>query len=131
MNIKITLDGGKKINAQVNGHIVRTDQPVMGGGENSAPAPYEIFLASIGTCAGIYVQSFCEQRGIPYEGITIEQSMQGDRMAGKMAALKLDIRLPAGFPEKYRESVIRSAELCAVKKTIQDPPRFEVVTTMA
>lgn len=131
MKIQITLEESKKINAHVNGHIVRTDQPVMGGGENSAPAPYELFLASIGTCAGIYIQSFCEQRGIPYKDIVIEQTMEWDRMAGKLGVLRLDVKLPAGFPEKYKESVIRSAELCAVKKTIQDPPRFEVVTSQA
>ncbi|MDO9511246.1 MAG: OsmC family protein [Bacteroidales bacterium] len=129
MNIQITFDGSKKINANINGHIVRTDQPVQAGGDNSAPAPYELFLASIGTCAGIYVKSFCDQRGIPTDDIYIEQSMEWDRAAGKMSKMKLDIKLPVDFPEKYKESVIRTAELCAVKKTIQDPPVFEVVTS--
>lgn len=129
MNIQITFEGSKKINANINGHIVRTDQPIQAGGENSAPAPYELFLASIGTCAGIYVKSFCDQRGISTENIHIEQSMEWDRAAGKMSKMKLDIKLPADFPEKYKESVIRTAELCAVKKTIQDPPVFEVVTS--
>jgi len=67
--MEITFDGGKVITAHLNGHIIKTDQSVKSGGQNSAPAPYDLFLASIGTCAGIYVKSFCDQREIPSENI--------------------------------------------------------------
>ncbi len=124
MTIKITLDGGKVVTAHLGKHSIKTDQPIRGGGTDSAPAPYDLFLASLGTCAGIYIQSFCEQRGLPYQDITIDQTMIYDPQARRMKQIRLDINLPKGFPEKYKESLIRAAELCAVKKTIQDPPEF-------
>ncbi|MDK2910365.1 MAG: putative redox protein [Bacteroidales bacterium] len=126
MTIKITLDGGKVVTAHMGRHTIKTDQPIMGGGTDTAPAPYDLFLASLGTCAGIYIQGFCEQRGLPYQDISIDQTMVWDPIARKMKQIRLDINLPEGFPEKYKESVIRAAELCAVKKTIQDPPEFVV-----
>ncbi len=129
--MEITFDGKKRITAHLNGHEIHTDQPLAGGGENTAPAPFDLFLASIGTCAGIYVKSFCDQRNIPTDGIKIIQTMDYDREKRLPGKIKLDIKLPADFPEKYRSAVISTAELCAVKRSIADPPVFEVITSIA
>lgn len=128
--IKITFPGGKKINAHVRDHIIQTDQSVRSGGENSAPAPYDLFLASLATCAGIYVQVFCESRRLSTDGIEMEQSMKYDPMLRKMAAIVIDIKLPDTIPAKYKDAITRSAEQCAVKITIQNPPEFIINTTM-
>jgi len=128
--MEITFDGQKKISAHHKGHIIRTDQEVSAGGENTAPAPFDLFLASIGTCAGIYVKSFCDQRNIPAEGIKIIETIEYDKQKLVPGKIILDIQLPADFPEKYRAAVINAAELCAVKRAITDPPEFEVVTTL-
>jgi ribosomal protein S12 methylthiotransferase accessory factor len=127
--MEITFDGGKVITAHSQGHIIKTDQPLDNGGGNSAPTPYDLFLASIGTCAGIYVKSFCDNRKIPAEGIKIIQSYEWNKETGLPIKIKLDIKLPADFPEKYKASLIHVAELCKVKKTIADPPEFEIITS--
>jgi putative redox protein len=127
--MEIIFEGGKVVTAYSHGHIIKTDQPVHSGGQNSAPSPYELFLASIGTCAGVYVKSFCDNRNIPTENIKIIQSAEFDEETGLPTNIKLDIKLPPDFPEKYREAVISVAELCKVKKTMDDPPVFEVVTS--
>lgn len=128
--MEITFDGGKVITAHFNGHTIRTDQPIQSGGTNTAPAPYDLFLASIGTCAGIYVKSFCDQRGISTEGMKIIQSMVIDPEKRLPAVIKLDIRVPADFPEKYKDAMINVASLCAVKKTINSAPQFEIGTSI-
>jgi ribosomal protein S12 methylthiotransferase accessory factor len=127
--MEITFDGGKVITAHINGHIVKTDQPVSAGGNNSAPTPFELFLASIGTCAGIYVKTFCDTRNIPSDEIKIILSMESDEQSGLPANIKIDIQLPGNFPDKYINSVINAAELCKVKKTITNQPKFQVITT--
>jgi len=127
--MEITFDGGKVITAHLNGHEIRTDQPIDNGGGNSAPAPFDLFLASIGTCAGIYIKSFCDRRQIPTDGIKIIQTMKFDEVKKVPGEISLDIQLPAGFPEKYRDAVINAAELCLVKKTISSQPEFKVITT--
>jgi putative redox protein len=128
--MEVTFDGGKVITAHLNGHIIKTDQSVKSGGQNSAPAPYDLFLASIGTCAGIYVKSFCDQREIPSENIRIIQTIEFDGQTRLPCNIKLEIQLPADFPEKYKTAVINAAELCAVKKTINNPPKFEIFTSI-
>jgi ribosomal protein S12 methylthiotransferase accessory factor len=127
--MEVTFDGGKVITAHLNGQIIRTDQPLENGGGNSAPAPFDLFLASIGTCAGIYVKSFCDRRQISTEGMKIIQTMEFDNEEKTPSLFKIDIQLPSGFPEKYKEAVINAAELCMVKKTINNQPEFQVITT--
>ena len=126
--MEITFDGGKVITAHFKGHSVRTDQSVKNGGDNSAPAPFDLFLASIGTCAGIYVKSFCDQRQIPSDNIKIIQDVEFNMQTRLPAIIKLEIILPADFPEKYKDAVINAAELCLVKKTIANPPEFIINT---
>jgi len=128
-DMEITLDGGKVVTAHINGKKIKTDQSVKNGGGGTAPEPFELFLASIGTCAGIYVKSFCDQRSIPAEGIKIIQSVVFDLEKRVPSTIKLEIRLPADFPEKYKAAVINAAELCLVKKTINNGPDFQVVTS--
>jgi putative redox protein len=133
LEIKITFPGGKKVNAEMGGIVIPTDQPLEDGGEGTAPSPFSYFLASLGTCAGIYVLGFCQQRGIATEGMSLTQQMEfGADEAGKnrLSRLTLDILLPAGFPEKYRNAVVKTAELCTVKKVIMDPPEFVITAHM-
>ncbi len=125
--MKIIFEGKKKIIAEFNGHRIVTDQPVRGGGEGSAPAPFDLFLASIGTCAGIYVKSFCDQRGISTEGISLEQEMKFNPQTHLISDLEIRILLPADFPEKYKEAVVNSANLCAVKRHLHNPPNMSVI----
>jgi ribosomal protein S12 methylthiotransferase accessory factor len=124
MELDITFPGGMRVDAHFGNFIVETDQ------EGSAPAPFALFLASIGTCAGYYVLEFCQKRGIPTEGIRIVQRTHTDRASGMVSQITLDIQLPPDFPEKYSASIIRAAELCKVKKHLEKPPAFNVFTTI-
>jgi len=128
MDMTISFPGGKKVNADFGGFTHKTDQGIAGGGEGTAPEPFALFLASIGTCAGIYVLGFCQQRGIDTEGMEIKQKMSFDPFTRLIDKIKLDIILPEGFPEKYKKAVINSANLCAVKKHLENPPKFEITT---
>jgi putative redox protein len=128
--MEITFEGGKVVTAFTHGHKIRTDQPLDSGGTNSAPTPFDLFMASIGTCAGIYVKSFCDNRKIATDGIKIIQTSQFSKETGLPTNIKIDIQVPADFPEKYRASLITVAELCKVKKTMADPPEFEVLTSV-
>ena len=128
MEMVISFPGGARVDAQFGPYTVRTDQPPQGGGEGSAPTPFATFLASIGTCAGIYVLGFCRQRGLPTDGIRVVQRLNSDRTTGLVSKIDLEIQVPPSFPEKYHAALVRSAEQCAVKKHLETPPQFEVRT---
>jgi putative redox protein len=131
MEMIIDFPGGARVDAHFDSFTVATDQPAMGGGDGSAPTPFAVFLASIGTCAGIYVLGFCKQRGLPTEGIRIVERIHRSPMSGLVENIELEIQVPPDFPQKYYESLVRSAELCAVKKHLEHPPTFKVFTQVA
>jgi ribosomal protein S12 methylthiotransferase accessory factor len=127
MEMIIDFPGGSRVDAHFRGHDLPTDQPLQGGGQDAAPMPFELFLASIGTCAGIYILGFCRQRGIPTEGIRVIQrnNFNANSMVDK---INLEIQVPPTFPKQYYDALIRSADLCKVKKSLENPPKFEIVT---
>ena len=124
--MEITFDGGKVVTAHSHGHIIKTDQPLDNGGSDTAPSPFELYLASSGTCAGIYVKSFCDNRQLPTDNIKIIQKTEFSEETGLPTSIIIDIKLPPDFPEKYKASVLHVAGLCKVKKSIANPPEFEI-----
>ncbi len=133
MDIKVTFPGGKKVNAELNGMVISTDQTKLEGGENSAPSPYLHFLASIGTCAGIYVLSFCQERKIPTDKITLTERLEfATTPEGRsfLDTIAIDINVPPDFPEKYHKALVKVVDQCAVKKTIMHPPKFAINTVV-
>ncbi len=131
MDIEVYFEEGAKVNARLGKHVVKTDQKERGGGEDSAPAPFDYFLVSIATCAGIYVKVFCDKRGIDSSKIRINQKHRNDPQTRKLIGIDLDIILPEDFPDKYREAVLKAADQCAVKRLLKDPPEIEVQTVSA
>jgi len=130
MSMKITFPGGLAVNAEVKGFTVKTDQRTDHGGGGTAPEPFDLFLASLGTCAGFYALRFCQQREIPTSGLGLTLTPVRDPEGKRVELVRLDVELPAGFPEKYRDAILRSVDQCAVKRHIMEPPRFEVVETV-
>ena len=126
METKVTFPGGKKVDATFNGFTVASDQPTGAGGQGSAPTPFELFQASLATCAGIFVLGFCQSRGISTEGIEIVQSSAFDQVKHRLSKVEIKIGLPKTFPEKYKGAVIAAADQCLVKRTISDPPEMTV-----
>jgi len=125
MEINITFEGNKKINANINGFVIKTDQPETVGGEGTAPNPFELFLASLGTCAGIFIKMFCDQRGISSEGIELKLNI--DFNGGLASKVIYNIDIPKDFPEKYIDSLKAVVDACKVKKNIFAPPLFEII----
>ncbi|HOC42595.1 MAG TPA: OsmC family protein [Thermoanaerobaculales bacterium] len=127
--ITVSFPGGKRVDAAFDGFVVATDQPVAEGGEGAAPPPFDLFLASLATCAGIYVLRFCQLRGIPADGVRLVQRLEWESEK-KLASVAIRIEVPPHFPEKYREALVRAASQCAVKKAIESPPQFVIETVV-
>lgn len=127
--LKVEFPGGLRVDAIVKGHTICTDQPTTSGGEDSAPSPFDLFLSSIATCAGIYALGFCNSKSISTEGMSISMDIERDMNSGLVSKVLLDLKVPEDFPKKYEKAIIKSMNLCTVKKHFQYPPEFEIMTT--
>ncbi|MCU0610390.1 MAG: OsmC family protein [Candidatus Eisenbacteria bacterium] len=131
MDMEITFPGRARVNAEFDGFVVQTDQIVAAGGEESAPTPFNLFLASLGACAGIYALSFLQHRGIPTEDLRMRLSTEADKTRGMLTKITFSIEVPASFPAKYVPALVRSVEQCTVKRHLHEPPAFETVVRIA
>jgi putative redox protein len=130
-DIEITFPGGKRVDAKVGPYVVHTDQPVEAGGEGAAVAPFDLFLASLGACAGLYVLAFCQTRGISTDGLSLRERVEVNPATKLPSGIRIEVRLPSSFPDKYRTAVLRAAEGCKVKKTIAAAPSVDVALAPA
>jgi ribosomal protein S12 methylthiotransferase accessory factor len=129
MDIDVLFPGGKRVDARVGDFEVRTDQPPELGGEGSAVAPFDLFLASLATCAGIYVLGFCQARKLSTEGLSMRLAVaETDPMTKLPSRIRIELTLPASFPEHLCAAVVRAAESCKVKKLIAAQPLIDVVS---
>jgi len=123
-SIEVRLGDGKKVSALCGDFEIRTDQSVDNGGGASAPEPFDLFLTSLGTCAGVFVAAFCQERDIPTDRIRLVQTWsQGEKR--KLTGIRLEIRVPPEFPEKYHRALVRAAGRCSVKRALDGPPPIE------
>lgn len=128
MDMQIVFPGEKKVDAYLKDFTIKTDQPPKSGGEGSNPSPFDLFLASIGTCVGFYVLSFCQQRKIPTENVKLMMHINRNKDTRMVEKINMKIVLPPNFPEKYKDALIKAAEGCTVKKHLLNPPSFEICT---
>ncbi len=126
---RVTFPEGKRVDAAFGAHVVRTDQSPAHGGAGAAPEPFELFLASLATCAGIYALAFCQARGLSTDGLDLVQRATFDPETKRLARVDLTVTLPPAFPEKYRAAIVRAMEGCRVKKTLLDPPLVTVTAS--
>jgi len=127
MKMQVRFPEDLAVEAQFDGFVLRTDQPAAIGGGGTAPTPFDLFLASIGTCAGYYALQFCRARGLPTEDVGLKLSAEKDPVLKRVTRVSIEIELPPDFPEKYREAIVRATDQCSVKKHILHPPEIEVV----
>ncbi|MBN1574955.1 MAG: OsmC family protein [Chitinispirillaceae bacterium] len=126
MDMVVFFPGGKRVDAQYKDFTIRTDQSLSEGGNASAPEPFDLFLASIATCAGIYILEFCRYRSIPVENIRLVQKTERNSATRMIEKIIIELFVPPEFPAKYKDAVIRAAQLCSVKKHLFQPPEFSI-----
>jgi ribosomal protein S12 methylthiotransferase accessory factor len=122
--LDVVFPGGQRVDVRIREFVIATDQSVKAGGEASAPQPFDLFLASMAACAGIYALRFCQSRNLSTRGLALSMLWDSDEKHSIQARATLQLHLPEGFPEKYREGIIRAMDLCAVKKQIENTPKF-------
>ncbi len=128
MLIDVRFPGGKKVLADFGDVAILTDQPVKSGGEGAAPQPSQMFFGAVAACSGYYALAFCQNRSIDTTGLSLSVHCQPDERTKLVGTVEMELTLPEGFPEKYREAIVRAVEACWVKKHFDNPPLFSVRT---
>ena len=111
-----------------NGRIV----PFMNGNEITMnESPFLIFLATAGMCSAVFVRSFMQQRGLPFQEVGITQKMNYNRMTNMVSDIDMVVDLQANFPEKYVSAIKNVIAQCPVKRHLAEPPTFNVIANLS
>jgi ribosomal protein S12 methylthiotransferase accessory factor len=117
-----------QIKFDVNGRII----PFMHGNEiTMTESPFLIFLATAGMCSAVFVRSFMQQRGLPFQEVGITQKMNYDRTTNMVGNIDMVVDLPPNFPEKYVSAIKNVIAQCPVKRHLAEPPTFNVIANLS
>ena len=115
---KVTFPGNKKVDVEFDKYIVKTDQNKIHGGDDTAPEPFNLFLSSLASCAGIFAVSFCEVRKLDTNGMHIILDIRNKEGQKHIDEIILTLHVNKTFPEKYINAIIKSMNGCAVKQQL-------------
>ncbi|MEJ2504126.1 MAG: OsmC family protein, partial [Gemmatimonadota bacterium] len=87
-------------------------------GNDEGPMPLELLGASVGTCVALYVQQFCESRGLPYEGMRVEVRQIGAQGPSRVGRFDVRIVLKEDVPPQQAVLLERVARSCPAHNTL-------------
>jgi len=123
----ITFLAGESYEVAMRGHRVLVDQPVEAGGEDAAPTPTELFVASLATCVAFYAGRYLTSHGYSRDGLAVSASfdMATDRPA-RVSDIRLAVRVPADLPAARRPALSAVISHCTVHNTLTSPPAVAI-----
>ena len=118
---------GEAYEVRVRGHRVVVDQPAGAGGQDAAPTPTELFVASLATCVAFYAGRFLTRHGYSRDGLAVAAGyeMASDRPA-RVSNVRLTVRVPAGLPPGRWAALRAVASHCTVHNSLASPPSVSI-----
>jgi putative redox protein len=62
-SMDVVFRSGERYEVTLRGHRVTVDQPAALGGDDGAPTPTELFVASLATCVAFYAGRYLTRHG--------------------------------------------------------------------
>jgi putative redox protein len=119
--------GGDKYAIDIRGHQVRVDQPLEAGGDDTAPTPTELFVASLGLCVAFYAGRFLDRHGIDRTGLAVQVAsrMAEDRPA-RVGQIVVTVTPPQAMPSERLPAFLAVAKGCTVHHSLVQPPAVDI-----
>ena len=114
--------GGDRLELSVPGHVLMSDQPVEGGGADTAPTPTELFVGSLAGCVAFYAHRYLVRHQLPTDGLGVTATYLMASRPARVSEIAVDIDLPENVPAERREGLLAVASHCTVHNTLDDPP---------
>ena len=124
--ITVTHEGVDRLRIAVRGHEVYTDQPVADGGEDSAPTPTELFVASLGACIAFYAERYLRRHGVPAYGLEVRCEYGWAEHPHRVGDIDISVDAP-GLPPERHEAFQRVIEHCTIHNPLLQPPAVRIV----
>ncbi len=121
---------GESYEVAVRGHRVLVDQPADAGGQDGAPTPLELFVASLAACVAFYAGRYLARHSYSRDGLAVSAGydMATDRPA-RVSSIRLTVHVPAGLPAGRWPGLRAVASHCTVHNSLAVPPAVTIDLT--
>jgi putative redox protein len=120
---------GDRFAIGIRGHVVTVDQPRADGGEDSAPTPTELLVASLASCVAFYARRYLARHHLPTAGLSVTADYTMGTRPARVTDIKVDIEVPDGVPPERLDALLAVASHCTVHNTLTDLPTVTIALT--
>ena len=128
MDVKVVYSGGKRFEAFARNHHVVSDQPLDDDGSDKGMTPSELFLASLGSCAGYYAAEYLMARGLPTDGLEVRVSGLKEGKPVRIASLHVEVTAPGleAADARHRDGIRHAVDACLIHNTLLIPTQVDI-----
>jgi putative redox protein len=124
--MRVEHRGGDKFDINVRGHVIRVDQPVKDRGEDTAPTPTELFIASLASCVAFYARRYLARHDLPTDGLAVEATFNMGSKPARVAGIDMRLIVPEGVPADRLDALLAVASHCTVHNTLASEPDVSI-----
>lgn len=127
---EVVVRGGAAGFAQeiaIGPHRFAADEPTAVGGTDTGPNPYDLLLASLGSCTTMTVALYARRKQWPLDGVTVRlrhakihaaDCTECETRVGMIDRIELDIELAGPLTDAQRSRLLEIAGKCPVHRTL-------------
>lgn len=124
--VHVAHRGGDRFDINVRGHLIRADQPVSDGGEDTGPTPTELFIASLAACVAFYARRYLDRHALSTDGLAVEADFSMGSRPARVARIEVRLTIPDDVPAERREALLAVASHCTVHNSLLTTPEISV-----
>jgi uncharacterized OsmC-like protein len=126
-DIVVRRERGDRYRIEVRGHAVWVDQPSRDGGDDSAPTPTELFVASLAACVAFYGGRYLARHHLSSDGFGVECSFDlAEDRPTRVGSITISVVLPETFPQERHEAFLAVVEHCTVHNSMRTRPEIAI-----
>ncbi len=118
--------GNMKVDVKIGGFTVHTDLPPEYKGDNTAPDPFTLFLASFAACSSVFALFYLDKHGLSRQGVRVAVEPQLTKQ-GMAESAKVFVTIPQDFPQEHENGLKAMVEGCKVGKHLKIPHEVVLV----
>ena len=127
--VSIKYLGGIGFQAQSRQHSITIDLPKEKGGQDLGMNPPEVFMASLGSCIGVYIVRYCQNTKLDAEGLNIGLSWKLSDDNTSIVEINATLSLPKANIGKRQAALLDVAHRCLIHNTILGSPKININLT--
>lgn len=127
MKSNIIYTGNTIFKTKIRGHEIVMDLSEKLGGDNTAPTPTEFFMASLGSCAGLFAVRYLQTAKLNPEGLSIDLDWKFDRNKTRIERIQISVSVPNATLGRRKKALLMVVRKCIIHNTLKNYPDTEFV----